>query len=237
MTNSINFDQAQYVQEMFGRIASRYELMNRLMTAGQDARWRREVIRRTQLPSDGRLLDLGAGTGDLAREAVRQEPGIWPAAADFTLQMMRVGRAHHTSTQLNWSAADALCLPFPDQAFEAVVSGFLLRNVIDIDQCLREQHRVLKAGGFMVALDTTRPARNYLRPLIDFYLHVIIPNLGRIITGEADAYTYLPETTENFLEAEKLAARMKRAGFLQVGFRRLMFGTIAIHWGKKSAKR
>ncbi len=233
MSNSSSIDQAQYVQAMFGRIAKRYDLMNRLMTAGQDTRWRREVITRTHLPPDGRLLDLGAGTGDLAREAVRQKPGCWPVAADFTLKMMQVGRDRHKSTKLNWSAADAMCLPFPNGIFEAVVSGFLLRNVSDIDQSLREQHRVLKPGGYMVALDTTHPARNYLWPLIDFYLHVIIPGLGRVIAGERDAYTYLPDSTEAFLEAEQLAARMEEAGYKQVGFRRLMLGTVAIHWGKK----
>ena len=233
MTKLTGADQARYVQAMFSRIASRYDLMNRLMTAGQDTRWRREVIHKTQLPPDGRLLDLGAGTGDLAREAGRQEPASWIVAADFTLDMMQVGRTHDTSTNLNWLAADALCLPVPNETFEAVVSGFLLRNVIDIEQCLREQYRVLKPGGYMVALDTTHPPENFLRPLINFYLHIIIPNLGRIITGEADAYTYLPESTESFLEAEQLAANMKEAGYHQVGFRRLMFGTIAIHWGSK----
>jgi demethylmenaquinone methyltransferase/2-methoxy-6-polyprenyl-1,4-benzoquinol methylase len=233
MADQTGAGQAQNVQAMFSRIALRYDLMNRLMTAGQDIRWRREVIRRTQLPQNGRLLDVGAGTGDLAREALQQNPGSWSIAADFTLEMMLVGKAQHTATKVNWSAADALCLPFPDEAFEAVVSGFLLRNVIDIDQCLQEQHRVLKPGGFAVALDTTQPPRNFLRPLIDFHLHVIIPNLGRIITGEADAYTYLPETTKNFLQAEKLAALMEQAGFQKVGFRRLMFGTVAIHWGMK----
>lgn len=85
----------------------------------------------------------------------------------------------------------------------------------------------------MVALDTTRPADNRMRVLIDFYLHVIIPSLGKLITGDAEAYTYLPETTEAFLEAEQLAVYMKQAGYNQVGFRRLMFGTIAIHWGRK----
>jgi len=91
------------------------------------------VITRSHLPADGRLLDLGAGTGDLAREAVRQKPDCWPVAADFTLKMMQVGGDHHKSTKLNWSAADAMCLPFPNGIFEAVVSGFLLRNVTDID--------------------------------------------------------------------------------------------------------
>lgn len=227
---------AEHIQVMFGRIAKRYDLMNRLMTAGQDIRWRREVIHRTQLPTEGRLLDLGAGTGDLAREALRQEPECFPVAADFTMEMMKIGKAHQNRFNINWSAADALSLPFPFEVFDAVVSGFLLRNVIDIDQSLREQYRVLKPGGHVVALDTTRPARNILWPLIFTYLHLVIPLLGRIIAGSADAYTYLPESTEAFLEADQLADRMEEAGFHHVGFRRLMFGTVAIHWGKKLDK-
>jgi demethylmenaquinone methyltransferase/2-methoxy-6-polyprenyl-1,4-benzoquinol methylase len=218
---------------MFSRIAKRYDLMNRLMTAGQDAGWRREVIRRSHLKVDSRLLDLGAGTGDLAREALRQVPECTAVAADFTLEMMRVGKSRPQSRGLNWTGANALRLPYQRETFEAVVSGFLLRNVTDIKESLSEQLRVLKPGGFMVALDTTRPPENALRPLIDIYLHVIIPGLGKLITGEGDAYTYLPETTETFLEAEQLAAHMDDAGFNQVGFKRLMFGTIAIHWGMK----
>jgi demethylmenaquinone methyltransferase/2-methoxy-6-polyprenyl-1,4-benzoquinol methylase len=134
---------------------------------------------------------------------------------------------------LNWTAADALWLPFNDDTFNAVVSGFLMRNVTNIHQSLEEQLRVLKPGGYLVALDTTRPAENNLKVFIDFYLDVIIPRLGRLISGEAEAYTYLPETTQAFLEAEQLAAYMEQAGFQKVGFRRRMFGTIAIHWGSK----
>jgi len=233
MSNSSSSAQAQNVQAMFSRIARRYDLMNRLMTAGQDTRWRREVIGRSQIQAGERLLDLGAGTGDLAREALRQVSGCSATAADFTLEMMQVGKSRTPNLEIKWMAANALCLPFPGDTFEAVVSGFLLRNVTDIQQSLKEQLRVLKIGGTMVALDTTRPAENQLRVLIHFYLHVIIPSLGRLITGEAEAYTYLPETTEAFLEAEQLAAYMEQAGYNQVGFRRLMFGTIAIHWGKK----
>jgi len=231
-------ERAHYVQDMFSRIAFRYDLMNRLMTAGQDVSWRREVIQRARLPFGGHLLDLGAGTGDLAREALHQHPDCHPIAADFTLEMMRVGRTrlasggqdHH---HLDWSAADALRLPFPDETFDAVVSGFLLRNVSDVRLCLQEQHRMLKRGGTVVALDTTRPPQNVLTPFIQFHLHRIIPMLGQILTGESEAYTYLPDSTENFLGAELLAARMVSAGFHRVGFRRLMFGTIAIHWGQK----
>src|SRR3990170_1008367 len=233
MANLTGVRRARYVQGMFARIARRYDLMNRLMTAGQDRRWRREVIRRAALTAGCRLLDIGAGTGDLAREALRQYPDCHPVAADFTLEMMRVGKDRVTLSGLGWSAADALCLPFPSGGFDAVVSGFLLRNVSDIQGALREQHRVLAPGGSIIVLDTTRPSNNLLSPLINFHLHTVIPALGQVVTGSREAYTYLPETTDAFLEAKKLAALMVQAGFREVGFRRLMFGTIAIHWGQK----
>lgn len=233
MANLTGKERARYVQGMFARIAHRYDLMNRLMTAGQDVGWRREVIRRAGLPSNGVLLDLGAGTGDLAQEARRQRPGCRAVAADFTLEMMRVGQQRPGSSALDWTAADALTLPFASQSFDAVVSGFLLRNVSDLPQALSEQRRVLKPGGRMVALDTTRPAPNALTPLIEFHLHTVIPSLGRVIAGDSEAYTYLPDSTQGFLAAETLAERMLAAGFRQVGFRRLMLGTVAIHWGLK----
>jgi demethylmenaquinone methyltransferase/2-methoxy-6-polyprenyl-1,4-benzoquinol methylase len=217
---------------MFARIAPHYDRMNRLMTAGQDVRWRREAIRRTVLPPGGRLLDLGAGTGDLAVEALRQFPGSAVIAADFTLEMMQFGRSRKDAS-LAWSGADAHHLPFADSSFDAVVSGYLLRNVSDLPQALDEQRRVLKPGGRFVALDTTRPPHSPLSPLINFHLHTVIPTLGRLLTGEAEAYTYLPDSTQKFLSAEQLASRLIQAGFRQVGFRRLMFGTMALHWAIK----
>ena len=230
---------ARYVQDMFTSISARYDLMNRLMTFGQDIRWRKEVIHRAWLPPGGRLLDLGSGTGDLAREALRQSPDCRVVAADFTLQMMRTGKTRlerHPSRQPSplWSAADALQLPFPDGSFDAVVSGFLMRNVVNREQALIEQLRVLAPGGRIVILDTTRPARSLLSPLIHLHMHVIIPLLGKWIAGQPEAYTYLPESTDQFLQAEQLAAAMAAAGFQQIGFHRLMFGTAAIHWGCKA---
>jgi demethylmenaquinone methyltransferase/2-methoxy-6-polyprenyl-1,4-benzoquinol methylase len=215
---------------MFTKIAHHYDLMNRLMTGGQDIRWRKQVIKLARLTPNASLLDLGTGTGDLAREALLQQPQAKVTAADFTIEMMRVGKK---SGNLQFSAADALSLPFKDTTFDAVVSGFLMRNVTDVQQSLKEQYRTLKPGGRIVILDTTRPKKNILSPFIWLHMHFIIPTVGGLLSGERDAYNYLPDTTENFLTAEQLASRMIAVGFRKVDFKRLMFGTIGMHWGEK----
>lgn len=220
----------QGVHGLFTRIARRYDLMNHLMTGGQDVCWRRDVIRRAHLRPNTSLLDLGTGTGDLAREALRQFPATRLAAVDFTMAMMRVGQR---VGPLPFCAADALRIPFADASFDAVVSGFLMRNVTDVQQALQEQYRALKPGGRIVILDTTRPQQNLLSPFIWIHMHLVIPALGRIVSGEPDAYRYLPDSTEDFLTAEQLASHMIAAGFRKVDFKRLMFGTIAIHWGER----
>ncbi|MCF6277845.1 MAG: ubiquinone/menaquinone biosynthesis methyltransferase [Anaerolineales bacterium] len=223
-------ERAYRVQSMFTQIAGRYDLMNRIMTAGQDVRWRREVIRHARLQAADTLLDLGTGTGDLAREALRQQPDAQPTAADFTLEMMRVGQKYGP---LNWSSADALNLPFPNESFNAIVSGFLMRNVTDVQRALTEQYRTLKPGGRIVILDTTKPRKNIFTPFINIHLHYVIPLIGGLLTGEREAYTYLPESTEGFLRADELAARMAAVGFKSIDFDIKMFGTVAIHWGEK----
>ncbi len=225
-------ERARYVRAMFTRIAPHYDLMNRLMTFGQDQGWRKEIIRRAGLPPHGMLLDIGAGTGDLSKEAKRHHPDCQVVAADFTPAMMLEGRNEITPS-ISWSGADALHLPFKDNHFDAVVSGFLLRNVINVPACLSEQFRVLKPGGRIVALDTTRPRKTIFSPFIHIYLHRMIPWLGQMLAGDNEAYTYLPDSTENFLEAEILAAHLSAAGFTQVGFLRKMFGSVAMHWGIK----
>ena len=230
MTRLAGQERATYVQNMFTRIARRYDLMNRLMTGGQDIRWRKRVIELARLKDDSCLLDIGTGTGDLAREALAKFPHARVIAADFTLEMMRVGARNGS---LNFSSADALRLPFEDFSFDAVVSGFLMRNVIDLQKALQEQYRVLKKGGRIVILDTTRPKKNLLSPLIWLHMHVMIPALGWLLAGSKDAYRYLPESTEGFVTAENLASRIAAAGFKKVDYQRLMFGTVAIHWGEK----
>ncbi len=228
---------ADDVRRMFDRIAPRYNLLNTLMTLGRDRAWRRETIRRLRLDGDVRLLDLGAGTGDLALEARRLAPDARVAAADFAPEMIRLARKRRGANAVGWLISDALHLPFAGETFDSVVSGFLLRNVTDRDRALAEQYRVLRRGGRLTCLDTTPPAPGPLRPMLDFYLRRVIPMLGRLIAGDAEAYNYLPASTVRFLSAEELERRLATAGFRGVGFRRRMFGTIAIHWGERPVER
>jgi len=227
---------AAYVRRMFGRIASRYDLLNRLMTAGQDRRWRGEVVDRAALQPGERLLDVGCGTGDLALEALRRSPQASVVGADFAAPMLAMARRRGAASGAAFILADALHLPFPAGTFDVLVSGFLLRNVSDLDEALAEQARVLRAWrGRIVALDTTPPSPGPFRPLLDFHLHRVIPFLGRWVARDPEAYNYLPGSTQRFLPADALAESLRRHGFAGVGFVRRMFGTIAIHWGRRSA--
>ena len=226
-------ERAEYVQAMFARIAARYNLMNRVMTFGQDARWRRYVIRQARLPRNGRLLDIATGTGDIAYEGLRQHPGIQSVGGDFTIEMMQVGQRYPERAGLQWVGADTLALPFAGDTFDAVTSGFLMRNVIDVPGALSEQLRVTRPGGRVVILESSPPKANLLRPFIRLHLNVIIPMLGRLLTGEADAYRYLPDSTQRFSTPGALAVSMRDAGFVDVDYRLFMFGTIAVHVGVK----
>jgi demethylmenaquinone methyltransferase / 2-methoxy-6-polyprenyl-1,4-benzoquinol methylase len=236
MANLTGSARASYVRTMFGRIARRYDLMNTLMTLGQDRHWRKRLVRHAGFQPGGWLLDLGAGTGDLAWSALQREPTLHVYAADFTIEMMLVGKSRFSTQpgeKISWLGADATRLPFPEMQFDVVVSGFLLRNLGDLPRCLAEQFRILKQGGRIVALETSPPPRTLIRPLLEFHMHRVIPWLGRLIAGQADAYSYLPDSTERFLEPEQLSKRIAEAGFSDVGFERHMLGTIAIHWGTK----
>jgi demethylmenaquinone methyltransferase/2-methoxy-6-polyprenyl-1,4-benzoquinol methylase len=151
---------------MFGRIAGRYDLLNRLMTFGQDGAWRRETISMIRDHKPTRILDLGAGTGDLAAEAHRQNPEALVVACDFVPEMISVGIQRHAERSISWVIADADRLPFALGAFDAVVSGFLLRNLGDLPRSLSEQARVVRSGGKFAALDTTPTGGGWMRPII-----------------------------------------------------------------------
>jgi demethylmenaquinone methyltransferase/2-methoxy-6-polyprenyl-1,4-benzoquinol methylase len=224
-----------FVRSMFARIADNYDLMNRIMTFGRDSSWRREIIARANLNGSADILDLGTGTGDIACETVRQCPSCSIVGGDFTITMMRAGKESPEKAAIKWCGCDALCLPFPPETFDVVLSGFLFRNVLDVQQALDEQFRVLRPGGYCVTLDTTPPPDNLLKPVIRFYEHQIIPKLGKWVAGDASAYTFLPTSTAGFLSAERFAAVFVLSGFTEVGFVRKMFNSVAIHWAKKPA--
>ena len=228
-----NREDARHVKDIFTQIADRYDLMNRIMTGGQDIRWRKMLLDQVCLEPGDHLLDIGTGTGDIARLAVEKHDNAICVGSDFTVEMMKVGRHSASGRRVHWVESDALALPFPDGIFDAVTSGFLVRNVVDLPSSLCEQYRVLRPGGRFVCLDTTRPSSIWLRPLIDFHMHTIIPALGKLISGHWDAYAYLAGSTESFLTAEVLAQKLRDAGFQRVGFQHLMFRTVALHWGVK----
>ncbi|NPV87124.1 MAG: ubiquinone/menaquinone biosynthesis methyltransferase [Anaerolineae bacterium] len=227
-------ERTRYVRRLFAQIAPRYDLLNRLMTGGQDLRWRREAVRQLNLPEDGLALDVGAGTGDVALAMRNMYPKARIVACDITVEMIARARRRAHSESVHWVIADAQHLPFASQHFDGVISAYLLRNVGDLDETLLEQRRVLKRGGRMVSLDTTPPPSGFLQPFIHFYLRRIIPLMGRLFAGNSEAYTYLPDSTTRFLSAEKLAERMQDCGFANVRFMRRMFGTMAIHCSSRS---
>ncbi len=221
------------IRHMFGQIADRYDLMNTLMTFGQDRVWRSCVVREARLPIGGRLLDAGAGTGSIALQARAANASTKITASDFTIAMMRVGRSRPGGNQIRWCAADALDLPFEDARFDAVTSGYLIRNVANPYRAFAEQFRVLKPGGKVVCLDTSPPGEGLLKPFVLFFLKAVIPFLGQIISGNRSAYTYLPQSTEAFMTPAELATGMAGAGFINIRYRKFMFGNMAIHVGSK----
>jgi demethylmenaquinone methyltransferase / 2-methoxy-6-polyprenyl-1,4-benzoquinol methylase len=222
-----------YVQLMFERIAGHYDLMNRIISLGQDSDWRRKVVQILRPESTGLYLDLGAGTGDLSYEIIKNAPYAHIVAADLTLGMLLYGKQKKNSSTISWVVADAQALPFRQDTFSGVVSGYLLRNVPVIDNALKEQMRVIRPSCLVISLDTTPPGRTLFYPFIIIYLKWIIPLIGWIITRDGQAYSYLPESTRKHLTAEILSERMRNAGFETIKFEKLMFGTMAIHSGKK----
>jgi demethylmenaquinone methyltransferase/2-methoxy-6-polyprenyl-1,4-benzoquinol methylase len=228
-------DKPRFVAAMFGRIAPRYDLMNTLMTFGQDARWRRSVAESlTPTGRGGRVLDVGAGTGQLASAVHVADPTRRVVGVDFALEMLR--QSANQAQRVHLAAGDAQRLPFADAQFDAVVSGFLVRNLSDAERGLREQVRVLRPGGVLVVLETTPGPPGWLRPGYRLYFRQIVPRLGRLITGDASAYTYLPESTLAFVQPARVVTMLQRCGLFEVRTRGLMFGTVALTTGYKPAK-
>jgi demethylmenaquinone methyltransferase/2-methoxy-6-polyprenyl-1,4-benzoquinol methylase len=210
------------VEAMFDRISPVYDPMNRLMTAGLDRRWRRLTVAAAVRPGD-RVLDACCGTGDLALEA--QRAGGRVTGLDFSGRMLE--RARRKSSAVEWVRGDVLALPFSDGSFDAVTVGFGIRNVADLEAGLRELARVLRPGGRLGCLEITRP-RGLLRPFFAVWFDGLVPLAGKVLPGGA-AYTYLPASVRRFPGPEDLAEAMRRAGFVEIGWRLLGGGIVALH--------
>lgn len=226
---------ARYVGGMFGRIAHRYDLMNVLMSFGQDAGWRRYTVQQARPRRGGLALDVATGTGRIAQELARK--GSRVLALDFSVEMMQKGKRDGIgrSEPVYFVGGDALELPFADCTFDCVTTGFAMRNVIDIPAAFREMHRVVKPGGRVVCLEVGRPRWAMARALHALYTGRIVPLLGRLIAGDADAYTYLPNSMRRFPPPPELAGIMSASGFRDVRFKQLTFGAVAVHDGVKAA--
>lgn len=211
---------------MFDRITPVYDVMNRVMTAGLDRRWRRLTAEAAVRPGD-RVLDACCGTGDLALAAERA--GGTVTGLDFSERMLE--RARTKSTTVEWVQGDVTALPFADGSFDAVTVGFGIRNVPDLEAGLAELARVLRPGGRLGVLEITQP-RGALRPFFGVWFDRVVPALGRVLPGGA-AYTYLPASVRRFPGPADIAAALERAGFEAIEWRLLAGGIVAVHTGTR----
>jgi demethylmenaquinone methyltransferase/2-methoxy-6-polyprenyl-1,4-benzoquinol methylase len=216
---------ADGVRSMFDRIAPVYDLMNRVMTAGLDRRWRR-LTARTVVEPGSRVVDVCCGTGDLAIACSDAGAGE-VVGVDFSEPMLE--RARRKASSIEWVRGDALALPFDDATFDAATVGFGVRNVEDLDRALRELRRVLTLGGRVAVLEITRP-RGLLTPFYRLWFDALVPLLGRVLPG-GSAYTYLPASVRRFPGPEDLASMLRDAGFADVRYRLLAGGIVALHTG------
>jgi demethylmenaquinone methyltransferase/2-methoxy-6-polyprenyl-1,4-benzoquinol methylase len=227
-----------YVREMFTAIAPTYDRVNRIISLRLDQRWRRYAVRRLgwERAPEGMYLDLCAGTRDFGATLARQRGfGGRIVGADFVQRMLRLGR--RKSPRLSPVTADALALPFPDGAFDGVMVGWGVRNLVDLDAGLREAARVLKPGARLVILEMTLPPNPRLRRVYQFYFRRVLPWIGRVISKHMSAYTWLPESTRAFPEPPELARRMEREGFGEVHYQLFLGGVTAMHAGTKTVHR
>lgn len=222
-----------YVQDLFDRIAPRYDFLNRVMTAGRDGAWRRKAVAILGLQPGNRVLDLGSGTGDFL--PLLAERGALPVGADFSRRMLLTGLQHGAARRGPYPlvAADALRLPFADASFDGVINGFLLRNVADVDQALGEMLRVLRSGRVAVCLEISWPTTPLFRQAFGLYFGRLVPLMGQVISGDRSAYAYLPRSAAAFMGKDELADRMRAAGFSRVRYETVALGTVAIYRGER----
>lgn len=228
----------EQVREMFDSIAQRYDLLNHLLSMNIDRRWRTKVVRMIRRQDPESILDIATGTGDLAIAAARALPQAAVTGVDLSPEMLRIGRekvaARFPGREFPMLEGDAEQLPFADASFEAVTCCFGVRNFEDLPKGLREMHRVLTPGGRVYILEFSLPSeRNIPGRLYRFYFRRILPGIGRLISKDARAYAYLPESVGAFPYGERFCTLLTEVGFTEPSRTVLMGGIATIYTAEK----
>jgi demethylmenaquinone methyltransferase/2-methoxy-6-polyprenyl-1,4-benzoquinol methylase len=227
---------ARAVREMFTAIAPRYDLLNHLLSANIDKLWWRRTARSfaSVLEQPGvKVLDLCCGTGDMALALRRQAPQAKITGADFSHTMLVLASKKNSQPlRIKWIEADALQLPFPDQSFDLVTSAFGFRNLADYDAGLREIFRVLRPGGEYGILEFSEP-QGMMGKIYDVYFKSVLPRIGRLISGNGAAYSYLPASVQRFPQPPEILSRMNASGFREVSWTPYTFGIAGLFRGKR----
>jgi demethylmenaquinone methyltransferase / 2-methoxy-6-polyprenyl-1,4-benzoquinol methylase len=219
---------------IFAEVAPTYERVNRILTLGLDARWRKAAARQAAAPGGARWLDVCSGTGDMVRALARRAPtGTSITSLDFCAPMLRLAAGRDPRRRVAFVLGDARRLPFPDAAFDLLTISFATRNLNlsreILEETFRELRRVLKPGGRFVNLETSQPRGAAARFLFRAYIQLSVRPIGRRISGTSAGYAYLASTIPRFHPAERLADILRQAGFSEVTYRRLWPGAAAIH--------
>lgn len=229
-------EKEKLVRGVFDSVASRYDLMNDLMSAGLHRLWKNELVSLLN-PQDGmRILDVAGGTGDIAFR-IKQKADCEVTICDINQQMLREGKNRATDRNLreglNWVCGDAENLPLPDASFDAYTIAFGIRNVTHIDKALAEAYRALKIGGKFLCLEFSHLNSELKQKLYDSYSFNVIPQIGKMVTGDRDSYQYLVESIRRFPKQKEFADMIRKTGFENVKHRNLSQGIVAIHSGWK----
>ncbi len=227
------------IRRMFGGIAHRYDLLNRLLSAGRDRYWRREAVALAQVPPGGLAIDVCTGTADAALELAKQFPSAKSiVGVDFCLPMIRLAAdkvaRKGLAGRIRLQAGSAEALPFDSHTFDAATVAFGIRNLVDRKQGLAELNRVLRPGGRGIVLEFATPEGPIFGRLYRFYFHRVLPWLGGLISGDRAAYSYLPASVSEFPSPRELSRLMEEVGFREVRVRALTGGIVTLHVGKKS---
>lgn len=228
-------EKREYVRSLFAGIARRYDITNDVMSLGLHRRWKRMLLDLARLPPNGRVLDLAAGTGDLALEArdrLGEGSGV-VVAADLTREMLEIARQRPGAEGVEWVEADALGLPFPPGSFDRVVVGYGLRNLAELETGLEETFRVLRPGGRLLSLDFGKPRSPLLRRSYLRYLEASTAAVGWLLHRDPEAYLYIPESLRRYPGQDELVDLLGRAGFVSCGYVDLLFGTMALHFAER----